>query len=436
MTRRMGLEQEFFVVEPGGEPSHRADELLQRCLEMAEPRGLSRSFFATEWVKNIVELNTPPSSSPRELADSYRDILQLAIDAGHEIGVRLYPYSVYPLHLIPVIRDEVKYHVQVRTIGHERFLNAGKCAGTHLHIEVPHGTIDSRVGIAYDAPADARAELLNTYNLATALDPVMIALSRACPFYEGRSSGLAHRTARYRGNEEYGWEGVYTLLPEVGSLRPYAESIEHLVQLQFARHHAWLNALSAARVNGELFEEAGGSLLTSAWNPVRLNLHGTVELRNVDSNLPEIVLGVMMLVYQLTHRVREERLIVTPTEGLDSMRVEGDRLLVPDFEHLHHQLLFAAVSEGLSSPIVKGYTQSTIEVACAHEPDWPGLSELVPQPGQFRTTESVLLEKYYPQGESLSREIGLELVREGCDVLEDSVRRLQESGTTEPLSTS
>ncbi len=435
MTRRMGLEQEFFVVEPGGEPSHRADDLVQQCFEMAESRGLSRGFFATEWVKNILELNTPPSSSPRELADSYRDILQLAIDAGNEIGVRLYPYSVYPVHLIPVIRDEVKYHVQVRTIGHERFLNAGKCAGTHLHIEVPRGTIDSRIGVAYDAPADARNELLNTYNLATALDPVMIALSRACPFYEGQSSGLAHRTARYRGNEEYGWEGVYTLLPEVGGLRPYAESIEQLVQLQFERHHAWLNALSSARVGQDLFEEAGGSLLTSAWNPVRLNLHGTVEMRNIDSNLPEIVLGVMMLVYQLAHRVRDERLLVTPTEGIDSMQVEGNRLLVPDFDHLHHQLLFGAVNEGLSSSIVREYAQSTIEVACAHEPHWPGLSELVPRPGSFRTTESVLLEKYYPQGESLSREKGLELVREGCDVLEDSVRKLQEPLPADALPT-
>lgn len=423
--RRLGLEQEFFVVEPAGEASQRADDLVRACRELGSQYGLSETNFTTEWVKNILEVNTPPAPTPEELATSYYQILNVALEAARQIGVRLYPYSVYPIHLIPVIRDEVNYHVQVRTVGHERFLNAGRCTGTHLHLEVGEGTIDPRVGVSYGSLPENRAELLNVYNLATALDPVLIALSRACPFYEGQSSGLAHRTARYRGNQDYGWEGVYTLLPEVGGLRPYAESIEHLVELQFERHYAWMKALDRAGVDRKLFLESGGNLLTSSWNPVRLNGHGTVELRNMDSNLPDIILGLMMLVYQLHNRLREDKLTVRPESGATTMQIRGGQLVVPDFETLQHRLLYAAVSEGIGSALVADYTQSVLELADIDR-SHGGLEGLVPQLPHYRTTEARLLEKYYPEGESLTRETGLQLVRDACDEFEEHMRNLRQ----------
>ncbi|HZG62998.1 MAG TPA: hypothetical protein VEY13_05725, partial [Rubrobacteraceae bacterium] len=46
-------------------------------------------------------------------------------------------------------------------------------------------------------------------------DPALVALTRSCPFYEGLAPGLAVRTAFYRGSSLFGWEGLYTDLPEV-----------------------------------------------------------------------------------------------------------------------------------------------------------------------------------------------------------------------------
>jgi len=36
--------------------------------------------------------------------------------------------------------------VQVSTVGPERFVDAGRCAGTHLHLELPAGTVDAGAG--------------------------------------------------------------------------------------------------------------------------------------------------------------------------------------------------------------------------------------------------------------------------------------------------
>ena len=427
--RKIGLEQEFFVVNPAGEPSQRSDELVAQCRILAQERGLATDNFETEWVKNILEINTPPAESLDALEQSYFQILQVAIEAAHQIDVRLYPYSVYPLHLIPVIRDEVAYHLQVRTVGLERFLNAGKCTGTHMHLEVPAGVICPEVGVSYESKREDRLELLNLYNLATALDPALISLSRASPFYEGKSTGLAHRTARYRGNLTYGWDGVYTHLPAVGGLRPYATSIEHLVQLQFERHYHWLEALTTASVEQELFFESGGNLLTSSWNPVRLNNHGTVELRNMDSNLPNVVLGLTRLIDQLRIRVIEEGLTVTPTKDQMTFEVNDGQLLVPDFELLESKLLFAAVSEGLRSSMVADYTRSVIEAAGANL-SADDLDANTPLSPDFRSTESRLLETYFPTEETLSQEVGLRLVRDACDELERQVAERQTSVIT------
>ena len=69
---------------------------------------------------------------------------------------------------------------------------------------------------ALDAPLAAQRELLGLYNLATALDPALVALTRACPFYEGEVDGFAARTVHYRGI--LGFDGLYTGLGKVGGL--------------------------------------------------------------------------------------------------------------------------------------------------------------------------------------------------------------------------
>jgi carboxylate-amine ligase len=79
IERRIGLEQEFFLVDKEGFPSDQADEFLQRCREEAEAVGCSPEYFVPEWVKGMVEINTPPVYTPTELAREYLKNLKLAL---------------------------------------------------------------------------------------------------------------------------------------------------------------------------------------------------------------------------------------------------------------------------------------------------------------------------------------------------------------------
>ncbi|MFB2770442.1 glutamate-cysteine ligase family protein [Pelatocladus sp. BLCC-F211] len=431
--RRIGLEQEFFLVDEEGVISDRADEFLQGCHLMAEAQGCNPGYFVPEFVKCMVEINTPPAYTGTELAKEYLNNLKLAIAVGRQMGLRLYPLSSYPLHIMPVMRDKPNYHIQARTVGYERFLHAGKCTGTHLHLEVPPGVIDPRVAVAYNSTAAAREELLNIYNLATALDSALISLVRACPFYEGVAIGLASHTIRYRGSQTFGWEGVYTHLQPVGGLMPYADCVESLVEQQFYRYYAWLEAIDKAGVERHKFWEAGGSLLRSAWNPVRLNRLGTVEIRCIDSNYPSVILAVISLLEKAAHRVRREQLTVRPVKGLHIFEWSSDRLLVPDFEYLNGDLLYAAATEGVKHPQVKAYVDSILQFAIADGGEGAKyLTKLRNELDNYQTIEAEILQEFTPAIAQLSVEEGLRIVRECCDKLEAQVAWLD---SEHPLAT-
>jgi hypothetical protein len=286
------------------------------------------------------------------------------------------------------------------------------------------GTVDEGAGISATASTAAREEVSNIYNLATALDPALVALTRSCPFFEGWQTGLAVRTVHYRGSAIFGWEGVYKDLPQVGALLPYAEDAEHLIRQQFDRYKAWLSAMDRAGVERRYFAEAGGDLLRPAWNPVRLNRQGTLELRSMDSNYPEITLATAAIILRAADRVRRDGLTVLPDDGVLAFEVTGEVLRVPGFGHLGGEMLNAAVTGGARDETVAAYLDSILEFAGVEDDRLAVLSHHRRTTGSYPTTEAGILEAY---DRHLSEDEGLRLVLEACEELEIQVSHLSRS---------
>jgi gamma-glutamyl:cysteine ligase YbdK (ATP-grasp superfamily) len=427
LDRRIGLEQEFFLVEDSGLPSERADEFLERCRAAAEEESGGAACFTPEFVMGLVEVNTPPVHTLSDLEREYERNLRLALRTARSLGLRLYPLGTYPLPLEPAVREGLDYRVQVSTVGSERFVDAGRCAGTHLHLELQAGTVDAGTGISATASVAAREEILNLYNLATALDPALVALTRSCPFFEGRTTGLAARTVHYRGSAIFGWEGVYTDLPQVGALLPYADDADHLIRQQFDRYEAWLTAMDRAGVERRLFAEAGGDLLRPAWNPVRLNRQGTLELRGMDSNYPEVTLTAAAMILGAADRIRRDGLDVVPDEGVRSFEIKAGVLRVPGFGRLGGELLQAAVTGGVNDETVATYLDSILEFAGVEDERLATLSRLRHTTGVYPTTEAGILEDYGSDIRHLSEDEGLRLVLKACDGLEAQILHLSQS---------
>ncbi len=418
--RRIGIEQELFLVDERGAPSDLADEFLAQCLEA----GGDEDSFVEECSRGMFEINTPPADTLATLSTGYLNRLDLALRVGREMGLRLYPLAAYPLPTNPSMRGDDSYELQARTLGREKFLHAGRCIGTHLHLELCEGTTDEDTVVSRDATPAARVELLNLYNLAAALDPAIIALTRSTPFYEGESTGLAVRTAHYRGSADFDMPGLYANLPEVGGLKPYATNIEGLVERHRADYGRWLQAVAAAGVEEGFYTGSGGGPLKANWGPVRISGKNTVELRGIDGNFPEHTLAVAALIEAAANRLREEKLTVTPTKSNKTFQVDGDKLLVPDFPSLHKHLFHAAVTDGVAHLSIAAYLDSLVKFATeGGTPDY--LEKLKPHGERYRTTEAEVLEAHpdFP----LSEEDGLSLVRESCDRLERETASLLRS---------
>jgi gamma-glutamyl:cysteine ligase YbdK (ATP-grasp superfamily) len=419
---RMGLEQEFFLVDLTGAPCDLADLFLWGCREEARAEGLDPRCFKAECAKGLVEITTPPSNGVVDLAKNYLGNLSFALEVASELGLALYPLGTYPLPIRPAMREDPRYALQASTIGRERFAYAGRCAGAHLHLEVPVGTVWPDVKAALDAPLAAQTELLGLYNLATALDPALVALTRACPFYEGQAQGVAARTVHYRGI--LGFEGLYANLQEVGGLSAYASRVEDLVDQQRARYSAWFKAMDLAGVERRLFALTGGNVHRATWNPVRLSHHGTVEIRSMDANFPEMVLAVCALVRGAAERVRRERLEVRPSRGVLKLEPDGDLLRVPIFSYLNGKLLGAAVTRGVQDRRIEAYVDSVVRFATPYL-ESPELVEPLGSSGSYRTTEHEVLASFPDQETSLTREQGLALVRGVCSRMNEQASTLR-----------
>jgi hypothetical protein len=166
-----------------------------------------------------------------------------------------------------------------------------------------------------------------------------------------------------------------------------------------------------------------GGVLDVCWRPVRLSPHGTVELRGLDGNFPDVTLAVAALVRAAADRLRNESLSVEPVEGLRRFEADEKHLFVPDFGGVGSELFHAAVTEGPNHPEVAAYLDSIIEFAAEYGETAGYMNRLKNEAGAYRTTEAEIIREFLPPEGSpeIGEEEGLRLVREACDELEERV---------------
>jgi carboxylate-amine ligase len=181
--------------------------------------------------------------------------------------------------------------------------------------------------------------------------------------------------------------------------------------------------MDLAGVERRHFAQAGGNLHRASWNPVRLSHYGTVEIRSMDANFPEMVLAVCALIRGATERVRHERLEVRPSRGVLALEPDGDLLHVPNFSYLNGELLSAAITRGVQDQRVEAYLDSIVKFASPYL-EVPELVEPLGSSRGYKTTEAKVLESFPTPKVSLTREEGLSLVREACLRLKEQLSSL------------
>jgi hypothetical protein len=155
-----------------------------------------------------------------------------------------------------------------------------------------------------------------------------------------------------------------------------------------------------------------------------LSRHGTVEIRTMDTNLPEMVVAVCALIRGAAERVGRERLEVRPSRGVPTLEPDGELLRMPIFSYLNGELLGTAVAKGVLDQRVEAYVDFLLRFASPYL-ERQELVEPLGSSGSYRTTEYEVLETFPDRGASLTRDEGLSLVREACRRMNEQVSSLR-----------
>jgi carboxylate-amine ligase len=164
--RRMGVEEEFLLVDPA---TGRARAVATSVLRSAGPEAAD---LCAELQREQLETGTSPCRDLRDLADEIRRTRAAAESAAEATGVGVVPLATYPLDVEPTTSPNERAHRMV-----ERFGMTGReqlTCGCHVH-----------VGVADEEEAVAALDRIRPW-----LAP-LLALSANSPFWAGEDSGYA-----------------------------------------------------------------------------------------------------------------------------------------------------------------------------------------------------------------------------------------------------
>ncbi len=167
---RFGIEEEYFIADAStrGTPRRRALEAFHAAAGAHLPRA------ERELLQSQVEASTPPSADFGEAREVLRDLRAGLARIARERRLLVFAAGTHPIakwsRQSHTEKDRYESLTrELRLVGRRNVV-----CGMHVHVEVPR--------------PEARVDLMNRL---TPFVPLLLALSAASPFWQGRETGLA-----------------------------------------------------------------------------------------------------------------------------------------------------------------------------------------------------------------------------------------------------
>jgi len=355
----LGLESEFFCLNENGFMVSKADEVIETSKKNKIP-------VIKECAKNMLELGVYPSVKIYNISMNYLDALQGLIDSAEKNNVMLYPLGTYPGSFEPEMRREGLYGVKQKIFGQSKFKIAGRNIGFHFHYTLPRGVFDSKTKKLKQPKKSKIADsMVNAFNLMLAADPVVTTLLQSSPFYQGKFYGKDSRMIWYRGGKFLkNPDGLYAGMEETGQLPNYANTVTDLINRTENTVKAWEKELVKAEIPKNTIRKYPAKLAIG-WSPLKVNPHGTLELRGMDMNHPKYILGASVLVSAVLREIFEEFLEVKPSDlGMHHpFKIEGNTIHVAPDTIVREKLQWESAKKGLESKEIKKHIKGFVKLS-------------------------------------------------------------------------
>ncbi|PIN77415.1 hypothetical protein COV16_06815, partial [Candidatus Woesearchaeota archaeon CG10_big_fil_rev_8_21_14_0_10_34_8] len=267
---------------------------------------------------------------------------------------------------MPEMRNESIYKIKEKIFGKNRFLIAGRCSGFHCHYDLPFNLpLIKNISLLQFLDIKHETSMINGYNMLIAIDPALTTFMQSSPFYQGKNLGKDSRMIMYRGSKCLkNPSALYSQYPEFGHLPGYKHSMFEVLDMVDEKFDDWKNCIKSVGLNIKALSMYG-SLLSTSWNPVKINQLGTLEQRGMDMNHPQQIVSASALVKYVTKRIYEEELDVVPSDIAikEPFKVENDKLYIPPDRYVYKNLQRASAYQGMDNKKIWNYCKCLLNFA-------------------------------------------------------------------------
>lgn len=351
-----GLETEFFLLKEDGNLLENATQTIHSLKKEFKELGIVSEAGLAQ-----IEIASYPKISVGDTSLNLLEKTLKVIEFAEEKNLIYYPYAMYPGKLTPSTRKKTLYNALGKVFGKERLALTGLANGFHYHYTLPRGVFDSKTKNLKPIPKSRFAKsMVDSYNLAIALDPVLISLMQCTPFLQGRHLAKDCRLLLNREGKSLDSEhGLYYLHPSLGELPKYEHSIRDIAFAHEKRFESFKQLLEEQRIDSKNLIKPN-KVLRYSWNPVRINRLGTLEIRTMDMTNLKYVIAMTTILKFVFRNIQQEftKVVVSETGYRESFKIEDNKLHIPPYTIIKNELQKKAVYQGLSNKDVYEYTKN------------------------------------------------------------------------------
>lgn len=357
-----GFEVETHIIDDEGNISYKAEKIINQVVKFHPKVDIVK-----ECGKNMLELGCYPDTNIYNPAKEMLESIELVISIAKENNLMIYPFGTYPgIVKAKFTKDEKgHYALKDKIFGKELFENALRAVGFHYHFALPKSVFDyNKKNLILLIDSKLKRALLNCYNFEIAIDPILTLFTQSSPFFQGKLIAKDSRMLIYRGSAALKYKGVYTKHQLHGGLPVYKQTETDLIHSIDVKYRKWGRAIK--KIDPEIkVKSIYESKLDTAWNPVKINKHGTIEQRGMDMNFLSINLATASLIKFCLKKIQGEYIEVIPSDiGInDAFKIRNGIMYIPPQSYVRTKLQRASAYEGFENEELCEYAKKFLSFA-------------------------------------------------------------------------
>ena len=364
-----GFEVEMHIIDDKGAITEKGFSLVKKV-----KKRYPKIDVVKECGMNLLEINCYPDINVYNPAWEMIRSIEKVIKVARKNRLRVYPFGTYPgsyeARFTP--NPEGTYDIQRKIFGRKIFGLAPKAAGFHQHYTLPKGVFDEeRRDLNLLIDSKLKRSLLNCYNFDIAIDPIVTLLTQSSPFFDGKLLAKDSRMLVYRGGRKLSYPGLYGKHQQFGGLPPYKQTETDLIHSMKRRQKRWRKLIRKAEPSADI-KKLYPYDLDIAWNPVKINKHGTLEQRGIDMNYLSILLGVSALMKFCLRKIQRDFIEVVPSDrGIkESFKIRKGIMFVPPHTYVREVLQKASAYKGFEDEALHEYAKRFYRLGRSLAPDF------------------------------------------------------------------